>query len=291
MFYICISGYTNIVKNQPRSPATSDLRYWEARMKDKTAGFIGGGRVARILLGGFRKSGQMPESIVVSDTNQDVLQKLKSDFPQIRITPDNNREAAKKDLVFLGLHPPVLAGVLDEVKDCLKPETFLVSLAPKATIAKLSEMLGGFDRILRMIPNAASIIGQGYNPVAFSAALSSSDKDALKTYFGVLGKCPEVVEEMLEAYAIITAMGPTYLWFQLDALSKLAVSYGMSQTEAESGILEMGAGALNTLFGSNMTAAEVMDLIPVKPLGEEENTIREIYRSKLEPLYRKLKNG
>ncbi len=260
-------------------------------MTDKSTGFIGGGRVVRILLGGFRKSGRMPESIVVSDTNQGVLQKLKSDYPQIHITPGNNREAAKKDLVFLGLHPPALSGVLAEIKDCLKPETLLVSLAPKATFAKLSEWLGGFDRIVRMIPNAASIIGQGYNPVAFSEAISPVDKDALKTYFGALGKCPEVREEMLEAYAILIAMGPTYLWFQLDELCKLAVSYGMSQTEAESGILEMGTGAMKTLFESGMTAAEVMDLIPVKPLGEEESAIRGIYRSKLEPLYRKLKNG
>jgi pyrroline-5-carboxylate reductase len=39
-----------------------------------------------------------------------------------------------------------------------------------------------------------------------------------------------------------------------------------------------------------MTADEVMDLIPVKPLGEEEPVIRAMYRSKLAPLYDKLKN-
>ena len=46
-------------------------------MKDKTAGFIGGGRVVRIILGGFRKAGSMPGEIVVSDSNPDALEKLK----------------------------------------------------------------------------------------------------------------------------------------------------------------------------------------------------------------------
>lgn len=258
-------------------------------MQNKTVGFVGGGRVARIILGGFKKAGPMPKNIIASDVNQDVMNRLQSDYPGIRISPDNS-EASGQDLVFLGLHPPVLADALAGIKESLKPEAILISLAPKFSIEKLSQLLGGFNRIVRMIPNAPSIIGRGFNPVAFSGALSASEKEALKTYFSRLGKCPEVEEDLLEAYAIITAMGPTYLWFQLVELNKLAISFGMTRAEAEGGITEMVAGTLNTLFESGMSADEVMDLIPVKPLGEEESTIRDIYRSKLEPLYKKLKN-
>jgi hypothetical protein len=32
-----------------------------------------------------------------------------------------------------------------------------------------------------------------------------------------------------------------------------------------------------------------MDLVPLKPLGEEEANIRNIYRTKLQGLYRKMK--
>ena len=258
-------------------------------MKDKTAGFIGGGRVARIILGGLKKAGNMPGDVVVSDANRDTLEKLKADYPEIRIVPNNNSEASAQDLVFLGLHPPVLADALAGIKDRLKPEAILISLAPKFSIEKLSQLLGGFNRIARMIPNAPSIIGLGLNPVAYSRALNVSEKEALNAFFGPLGKCPEVEEGKLEAYAIVTAMGPTYLWFQLEELNKLAISFGMTREEAEGGISEMVAGTMSTLFKSGMSADEVMDLIPVKPLGEEEAGIREMYRSKLEPLYNKLK--
>ena len=37
-----------------------------------------------------------------------------------------------------------------------------------------------------------------------------------------------------------------------------------------------------------MPAEEVMDLIPSKPLGEEEQIIKAMYESKLRPLYEKL---
>jgi pyrroline-5-carboxylate reductase len=262
----------------------------EEFMKEKTIGFVGGGRVARIILGGLKKAGRMPETIIASDTNPGVLKKLQSEFPGIQSMLNNSREAAAQDLVFLGLHPPALLGSLADIKGGLKPDAILISLAPKLLIARLSEGLGGFDRIVRLIPNAASIIGQGYNPVVFSGALKSQEREELQGFLSALGKCPEVEERKLEAYAIVTAMGPTYLWFQWQELRNLAESFGMTAAEAETGVAEMVAGAAKALFGSGMAAEEVMDLIPVKPLGEEETKIRAMYKSKLTTLYEKLKN-
>jgi pyrroline-5-carboxylate reductase len=259
-------------------------------MKEKSLGFIGGGRVARIILGGFKKAGRLPTQIFASDTNPDVLKKLQFGFPSVQAVPTNNRESAAQDLVFLGLHPPAISGSLTELKDCLKPGAILISLAPKLTIAKLRDVLGGFDRIVRMIPNAASIIGEGFNPIVFSGALSQPEKEEIKALLRTLGKCPEVEENKLEAYAIVTAMGPTYLWFQWQELRELAESFGLTPTEAQEGVADMVAGAANTLFRSGMPPEEVIDLIPVRPLGEEEKTIKAMYESKLRSLHEKLKS-
>jgi len=258
-------------------------------MNGQTAGFVGAGRVARIILGGFKKAGSMPARIVASDINAAVLEQLQSAFPEIQTALNNNREAAAQDLVFLGLHPPAVPSSLGEIKDSLKPGAVLISLAPKISIARLTEGLAGFDRIVRVIPNAASIIGEGYNPVAFSAALGLQEKEELRKLLIRLGRCPEVAEDKLEAYAIVTAMGPTYMWFQWNELRSLAESFGMSAEEAESGIAEMIGGAVKTLFGSGISGEDVLDLIPVKPLGEDEASIRAMYRTRLDPLYRKLK--
>lgn len=51
----------------------------------------------------------------------------------------------------------------------------------------------------------------------------------------------------------------------------------------------MVKGTLKTMIKSGLSPAEVMDLIPVKPLGEEEPMIRNAYRTKLAGLYKKLK--
>jgi pyrroline-5-carboxylate reductase len=260
----------------------------EKKMTDKKVGFIGGGRITRILLEGFKRGGATFHEIVVSDLNVSVLTILKERFPEINIANDN-RQPASRDIVFLALHPPAIKDVLGEIMASLNPNAVLVSLAPKVTIKMISETLGGFQRIVRMIPNACSLVNAGYNPIAFSEAISKSERDELLGMLHILGECPVVEENTLEAYAILTAMGPTYLWFQADELKKIGTSFGLSSEEVSHGLSKMVAGALKMYFESGLTSEEVMDLIPGKPLKDEEETIRTIYESRLQSLYKKLK--
>ncbi len=258
-------------------------------MTKKSMGFIGAGRVTTFILNGLKRKGKLPEEITVSDANPEVLKKLKERFPEIEIVPNGNTKAASRNIVFLALHPPAVKDGLTEIKSSLKETTVLISLAPRFTIAGLSEIAGGFRRIIRMIPNAPSFVNEGYNPVAFSDSFTGKEKKRWLRFFSALGDCPEVAEEKLEAYAVITAMGPTYLWFQIRELQNLARSFGMTPADAEDAVYAMASGALVTLYESGLSPEEVMDLVPVKPLSEEEENIKNIYRKKLQGLYGKLK--
>lgn len=258
-------------------------------MNFKSWGFIGGGRITRIFIEAFHNAGLLPENILVSDTNAEVLQNLKKRFPFIDTYPGDNIAPAKADIIFLSLHPPVIGEFLKSVKDEINPNAVLISLAPKFTIGKISEGLGGFNRIVRMIPNAPSIIGKGYNPVCFSEAIQGSEKNIFLKLFSALGECPEKKENKLEGYALLTAMGPTYFWFQLKELQDLAVSFGLEQDEIKCGISKMMNGTLETLLKSHLTPEEAIDLIPVKPLGDKEEEIKEMYRSALTQIYSRIK--
>lgn len=172
----------------------------------------------------------------------------------------------------------------------IKPSTLVISLAPKISIAKLSGGLGGLKNIARVIPNAPSIINEGYNPVAFSSEITAEAKKIILGLFHPLGDTPEVAEELLEAYALFTAMGPTYFWFQLYELQEFIKSIGLSPKAVQDGLQKMLIGAVNTMFESGLSPAEVMNLIPVKPLVEEETVIKGFYQNRLTTLYNKLKN-
>jgi pyrroline-5-carboxylate reductase len=114
-----------------------------------------------------------------------------------------------------------------------------------------------------MIPNAPSILGIGYNPIAFSDTLSAAEKTELLGLFQSWGQCPQVAEDKLEAYAILTAMGPTYFWFQWQEMLQLGLSFGLDRPEVETGLAGMINGGVSTLYESGLSPEVVMDLVPV----------------------------
>jgi pyrroline-5-carboxylate reductase len=258
-------------------------------MTKRGIGFIGGGRITRILLAGLKRANRLPERIIVSDTDMAVLERLQKEFPTITILKDANGRAAAQNLVFLALHPPALGTGLADLKSNLKSDAVVVSLAPKWTMAKLSQALGGFARLARAIPNAPSIVNHGYNPLCFSDGISAAERRDILDLFAVWGAAPEVPEDTLEAYAIVAAMGPTYLWYQLFQLADLGKSFGLAPAATNAAIAAMVDGAVRTMVDADLSPAEVMDLVPVKPLSAIEPMVRDAYATTLSDLYRKLK--
>ena len=251
-------------------------------------GFIGGGRVTRILLEGWKRANALPARVVVSDCSAEALVRLKARFAWVETVAASSLAAAL-DFVILAVHPPAMAEVTTGIKDSLKPGAIVVSLAPKVTLATLSELLGGFGRLARVIPNAPSVVNHGFNPVAFSPGLTTAERAEVTDLFSPLGQCPEVPEGKLEAYAVLTAMGPTCLWFQLQALREVVAGFGLSESEIAPALQRMVCGAARTLLEAGHPPAEVMDLVPVKPLAEMEPHVSELYRTRLPAIYEKIK--
>jgi pyrroline-5-carboxylate reductase len=256
-------------------------------MKTKSLGFIGGGRITNIFLQAFVNKKAIFDSISVFDTNTETLQALKLKFPFIQ-TLESVSEAAKKDVVFLALHPPVIMETLERIKSEVSEQTIFISLAPKITIEKMAAILP-VNQIVRLIPNATSIINHGYNPVSFAPEMSEIQKWYILEMLNLLGHTFETAENKLEGYAILSAMLPTYFWFQWHELETIGTQFGLSNAECRESIFETLNASLNAMYRSGMRPDDVMDLIPVKPIGENEEQIKAIYQEKLTGLFQKIK--
>lgn len=259
-------------------------------MQSHTVGFVGGGRITAILLHALGGRGLALDRVTVSDTSAEVLSKLRARFPAITTTAVNGDSAAC-ERVFLALHPPALKAVLPEIAPRVRTDAVVVSLAPVLTLARLSQMLDGFTRLARVLPNAPSLVGAGFNPVAFADGLLPDARAEVEALLDGLGAHPVVPEETLEAYAILAAMGPTYSWFQWQTLREIAGSFGLAPAEVDRALRAMLDGAVRTFFDAGLTAEQVVDLVPVKPLAEAEPQIRQAYLDVLPRLHAKLKGA
>lgn len=256
-------------------------------MKIQSIGFIGGGRITKIFLQALNNKKAEFQSVVVFDTNAEVLAALKEQFPGI-VVAESLEQAGQQAIIFIALHPPMIMETLGKMAEVVATDAVVVSLAPKITIEKMASKLTTRN-IVRMIPNATSYINEGYNPVSFSSEFGEIEKSQVMEMLRLLGNTFEVEEAKLEAYALISAMLPTYFWFQWKELINLGEPMGLSEEESNVAIQQTLLAAMNLYFESGLTPEQVMDLIPVKPLGENQSQISEIYQSKLMGLYEKIK--
>jgi pyrroline-5-carboxylate reductase len=255
-------------------------------MKTNNLGFIGGGRITKIFLKAFTSAEVELKNVVVYDSNPDVLSALKEQFPFIEA--GELLHAASQPTVFIALHPPVIMETLDKIAEVISEETELISLAPKITIEKIASKVSS-KCIARMIPNATSYINEGYNPIAFAPEMDKEDRKEIKKLLKSLGKTIETDESKLEGYAIVSAMLPTYFWFQWNEMEEIALEMGLTAEEAKTAVRQTLKKALKLYYKSDLTPAEVMDLIPVKPIGENEAEIKTILNTKLLGLFAKIK--
>jgi pyrroline-5-carboxylate reductase len=256
-------------------------------MKNYSLGFIGGGRVTRVILKAFQNKEIDLKSAEVFDTDKNTCENLKLEFADIKISDINS--LANQEIVFLALHPPVIMETLKKIAETLLDDTIIISLSPKITIGHISSVLKRSKKIFRLIPNATSYINEGYNPVCFSNAFSPEEKGNIISWLSLMGKTFEVQEVKLEAFAIISAMLPTYFWFQWQKLYEIGREIGLSEDESREAIYFTLNSAVNILLRSGLNTSDVMDLIPVKPIGEHEVEIKQIFEDKLLALYHKLK--
>jgi pyrroline-5-carboxylate reductase len=149
--------------------------------------------------------------------------------------------------------------------------------------------LSHIRNLARLIPNATSYINEGFNPVTFVSGFDPSRKQIVLDLLKILGTTFEVSEEKLESYAIMSAMLPTYFWFQWRELAEIGGKIGLTDEESKKSIYETIIASLNLMYNAGLTPSEVIDLIPVKPIGEHEQQITEIYKTKLIGLFEKIK--
>lgn len=226
-------------------------------------GFVGGGRVVRCILSGWMCAGTLPTRVLVHDPDPAAVERLRRE--ELPVEAVEAARAASAEVVILAVHPPVLRKVAGGLAEVLDPGAAVISLAPSVTLAELVAALST-HRLARVIPNAPSAVCRGYNPVAFAPACPAETRGTVHELLAPLGAAPETAEEELESWAVLTAMGPTALWPVLEALRETGRAMGVDPQRLDRGLLAMAEGAAAVLLGSGREPAEVLDLIPARPL-------------------------
>lgn len=112
-------------------------------------GFIGTGNMASAIMGGIIKNQIIPANdIIGADVMEAGRERVKEQF-KIQVTADNHEVINSSDIVILSVKPQFYAEVIAEIKDDVREDQIIITIAPGKTLAWLKEQFGKNVKIVR----------------------------------------------------------------------------------------------------------------------------------------------
>lgn len=222
-----------------------------------TIGFIGGGNMARALIGGLIAAGQPPGSIAVSEPDPARREGLAADFG-IEVLADNQAVAARSDLLVLAVKPQVLPAVCARLRGALGRVAAIVSIAAGVTTTSLRAWLATDLPLVRAMPNTPALIGAGASGLYAGPECGATYRAWVDRLMASVGETVWITrEEVMDVVTAVSGSGPAYFLLLCEALEEAAVREGLERASARRLILATALGTARLARETASTPAEL----------------------------------
>lgn len=199
---------------------------------DKTIGFIGGGNMASAMIGGILKSGlAAKEQIIATAKTTKTADSLSERFG-ISASTDNTAAAKQSDILFLAVKPYLFGEIIVEIKEYVRPETLIISIAAGQTLEKIEHVFEKNIKLVRAMPNTPALVGEGMSALCANQNVTEDDLSDAKAIFNSFGKCEVVPESMMDTVIGVSGSSPAYVYMFIEAMADAAVADGMTRAQS-----------------------------------------------------------
>ncbi len=209
--------------------------------------FIGGGNMARSLVGGLIGTGADPASIAISEPREDARAELEREFG-VRTHADGAEAVAGADVVVLAVKPQVLTAVCKSLaSELTRSSPLIVSIAAGIRTDQIARWLGGEPAIVRCMPNTPALIGAGASGLYANARVSDAQRARVEAMLQTAGATAWVEDEaQIDTVTGIAGSAPAYYFLLVEALEDAAVARGLPRETARTLAAQtcLGAGRM-----------------------------------------------
>jgi len=175
---------------------------------NKKIGFIGCGNMARAMIAGLLDSNiAAPDSILASNSTSGKLEAARKDFG-IGITSDNKAVARFADILILSVKPNKYAGVIREIRNDVKKEAVIVTIAAGIKIRTIEAYFGKELKIVRAMPNIPAVVGEAMTALCCNGQVTEEELKSIYDIFSSFGLAETLDEELLD---VVTGKHPGQL--------------------------------------------------------------------------------
>ena len=240
-------------------------------------GFIGGGNMGGAIIGGIVSSGiYKAEDITVFDIFKENAEKLVSEY-KVKKGENNKKTAEMSDILFLAVKPNVIGDVINEIKDFIKDECVIVSIAAGKSIDEISSLFGRKIKLVRVMPNTPALVGEGMAALCGNENISDDEVGKIADIFNCLGKAEIVPEKMMDIVTAVSGSSPAFVYMFIEAMADAAVLGGMPRVQAYKFAAQTVMGSAKMVLDTGRHPGELKDMV-CSPAGTTIEAVAELER-------------
>jgi pyrroline-5-carboxylate reductase len=225
-------------------------------MKQTSIAFIGGGNMARSLIGGLLADGLPPSCLTVAEPEPVRRAALARDFG-VAVTADNATAAAAAEVLVLAVKPQAMPGVGRELARTVAGRAPLViSIAAGIRNADVGRWLGEGVPVIRAMPNTPALLGCGATVLCAGRDVRGAQREQAEAILRAVGSVSWVEDEsLMDVVTALSGSGPAYFFLLAEAMADAAAALGLDLAQARLLAVETALGAARMAIESEEDVA------------------------------------
>jgi pyrroline-5-carboxylate reductase len=228
---------------------------------NKKIGFIGCGNMAQAIIGGILSSNLVDNTnIMASNPTNNKLEHVKKQYNIL--TTNNNIDVANfSDILFLAIKPNKYKDVISEIRDYVKQDVVIVSIAAGISIEFIEKHLVRDIKVVRTMPNTPCLVKEGMSAISFNSNVNYEEKSIILSIFESFGKAEIIDENLMDIIPAVSGSSPAYVYILIEALADGAVLQGMPRSQAYKFASQAVLGAAKTVLETGEHPGSLKDKV------------------------------
>lgn len=222
-------------------------------------GFFGVGKMGTALISAFLRAGAArPEDIICSDVSTQQLHAV-GDSLGVCVADSNRAVLEASDIIVLAFKPQNFAEATADLADAVRGDQVIVSILAGVRIATIQQALPG--RVVRVMPNAACLVGQMAAGFAAAPDVTEADLTRVRQLLECAGLAVAVNEELMDAVTGVSGSGLAFVAYLIAAYIDAGTKAGLSYDAAHTLTLKTFEGTVRLLSEQNISPAELIQMV------------------------------
>jgi pyrroline-5-carboxylate reductase len=216
-----------------------------------TLSFIGGGNMARSLIGGLISRGTRGDEIIVAEPVAAQRDVLRNQYG-VGVTPDNLEAARNAQLLILAVKPQEMRNVTLGIEASMPKDCLIVSVAAGIRASDIQHWAKGRP-VVRCMPNRPALQGCGMTALYATQDVPTSARERAEAVLSAVGATLWVTQEShMDIVTAVSGSGPAYFFLLIEMLEQAGTKLGLPADVSH-------RLAVETAYGAGLMAREASE--------------------------------